>query len=58
MGNCILTPFFIVEGLNIAKQVIDQLSDEQISKQFQGLHHVQDIRKFYKIMHGILNGNS
>lgn len=58
MGSSIPAPFFIVEGLNIAQQVIDQLPDEQLYKQFGGLYHVQDIRKFYKTMHEKLNDNS
>jgi hypothetical protein len=58
MGSSILAPFFIVEGLNITMQVIDQLSDEQLYKQFGGLYHAQDIRKFYRAMHEKLNDNS
>lgn len=58
MGSSVLAPFFIVEGLNITKQVIDQLSDEQLYKQFGGLYHAGDIRKFFKVMHEKLNDNS
>ena len=58
MGSSILAPFFIVEGLNIAQQVIDQLSDEQLYKHFLGLYHAQDIRKFFKGMHEKFNDNS
>jgi hypothetical protein len=58
MWSSVLAPFFIIEGLDIARQVIDQLPDDQLYKQFGGLYHAQDIRRFYKIMHGMLNGNS
>ncbi len=58
MGSSILAPFFIVEGLNITQQVIEQLSDEQLYKQFGGLYHAQDIRKFYNTMHKQLNDNT
>lgn len=58
MGSNILAPFFIIEGLNITKQVIDQLPDDQLYKQFGGLYHAQDIRNFYKAMHEKLNDNS
>lgn len=58
MGSSILAPFFIVIGLDITKQVIDQLTDEQLYKHFGGLYHAQDIRRFYKIMNKQLNDNS
>lgn len=58
MGSSVLAPFFIIEGLDIARQVIDQLPDDQLCKQFGGLYHAQHIRRFYKIMHGMLNGDS
>ena len=58
MGSSILAPFFIVEGLNIAWQVIEQLPDEQLYKQFGGLYHAKDIRKFFKLMHERFNENT
>lgn len=58
MGSSVLAPFFIVEGLNITQQVIDQLSDDQLYKHFGGLYHAGDIRRFFKTMHKRLNNGT
>lgn len=52
-----LSPFFIVQGINLAKQVLDGMTDEELSKYFGFLYHPQDIRRFYKAMSEQLNGN-
>lgn len=58
LKNNMLSAFFIVEGINLAEQVIGGMTDEELSKHFGFLYHPQDIRRFYKIMSATLNNNN
>jgi hypothetical protein len=57
MKSDMLAPFFIVEGINLAKQAIDGMTDEQLSRRFMSLYHPQDIRNYYRMLSDKLNGS-
>lgn len=57
MKSNMLAPFFIVQGINLAKQAIDGMTDEQLGRHFMFLYHPQDIRNYYRMLSDKLQGS-
>lgn len=57
LNENVLSAFFIVQGINLANQAIDAMTNEELYKHFCTLYHPQDIRRFYRLMAEKLNNN-